>query len=316
MNASVRTRSFRLGDRFWEISWTGLFAEIESGVVGKRGRAREHSFASASELDAFVAARIASTTKKGFAECDPASLAGPDVTDPFQKRVEDVARRLRRDALVPETEPGDGPPDASRFGGLPWLLAGEDTVDCGRCHAPMPLVLQLRRDDVPAPWQRLFAADLIQFFLCDSACQGDDGWEPFARSSLVRHVPLCAPGPTGRPGRGLPALPGKLVRGWARRDDHPSYEDLLREVPDADVLAISAALKTRGDTPLEGEKLGGWPHWIQSASYPRCTCGALMQPFFQVDSHHTLPIQLGDTGVGWMVHCSSCQAMTFLWQSC
>jgi hypothetical protein len=60
-------------------------------------------------------------------------------------------------------------------------------------------VLQLARDDVPEEARWAFRADLLQLFLCDSSgkagnpdwlCQADGrGWDPFAPSTLVRHLP-------------------------------------------------------------------------------------------------------------------------------
>ena len=51
--------------------------------------------------------------------------------------------------------------------------------------------------------------------------------------------------------------------------------------------------------PHSGEKLGGWPMWVQSVEYPSCPeCGAEMTLLFQIDSERNLPYMFGDVGCG------------------
>jgi len=51
--------------------------------------------------------------------------------------------------------------------------------------------------------------------------------------------------------------------------------------------------------PLEGDKLGGWPRWIQAAAWPLDpVSGTRMDLVFQIDSEKNLPYMFGDAGIG------------------
>jgi uncharacterized protein YwqG len=316
MNDVLVVRSFILNDQFWDISWTRLYVEVGSGKVGKSDRVKEHYFESKAAMDAFIASQIAKVLKKGFIQCDPASIKAPDVNeaDPFAKRVDTLSKKLRRTTFVPViSDSDDDGTTKSKFGGRPWLTCSPDWPLCGRCEKPMNFVLQFKRDDMPAEWQPIFLKAMIQFFWCDSECQAEDGFEPFAKSTLIRHVAL--PLTSNLEAREVECYPEKILQSWEPRADYPSYEDIIAaKEEDEDAIEISEAFEARGDIPVRGEKLGGWSDWIQTPQYPRCTCSAKMQPFFQIDSNCTLPIQFGDLGVGWMMVCDKCKTMTFLWQ--
>jgi uncharacterized protein YwqG len=77
---------------------------------------------------------------------------------------------------------------------------------------------------------------------------------------------------------------------------------------------MGEAFDERGLRPLRGEKLGGWPDWINTGEYPECSCGSKMRAFFQIDSEETLPIMFGDVGIGLLFVCEKCKQMTFFWQ--
>jgi uncharacterized protein YwqG len=53
-----------------------------------------------------------------------------------------------------------------------------------------------------------------------------------------------------------------------------------------------------------GDKLGGWPHWIQGVEYPSCPrCAARMALVFQLDSNDNLDFMFGDAGVAHVTQC-------------
>lgn len=54
-----------------------------------------------------------------------------------------------RTAYIPQTEPGVGPADGSRFNGPACLPRGAAWPRCGECGSPMPLFLQLDLGDLP-----------------------------------------------------------------------------------------------------------------------------------------------------------------------
>jgi uncharacterized protein YwqG len=46
-----------------------------------------------------------------------------------------------------------------------------------------------------------------------------------------------------------------------------------------------------------GDKLGGWPNWMQGVDYPQCTkCNKSLVYLFQIDSEDNLPDMFGDSG--------------------
>jgi uncharacterized protein YwqG len=69
------------------------------------------------------------------------------------------------------------------------------------------------------------------------------------------------------------------------------------------------------DFPRHGEKLLGWPAWVQGVEYPKCRiCGREMALVFQVDSEHNLPYMFGDAGVGHVTQCPEHHAeLAFGW---
>ena len=53
-----------------------------------------------------------------------------------------------------------------------------------------------------------------------------------------------------------------------------------------------------------GDKLAGWPAWVQGVEYPSCAlCGSRMLQLFQVDSEDNIPFMFGDVGCGNITQC-------------
>lgn len=67
-----------------------------------------------------------------------------------------------------------------------------------------------------------------------------------------------------------------------------------------------------------GDKLGGWPHWIQSPEYPSCDqCGSIMEFFFQIDSEDNLNYMFGDVGCAHITQCPQHRdRFAFAWACC
>ncbi|HEX7240286.1 MAG TPA: DUF1963 domain-containing protein [Longimicrobiaceae bacterium] len=210
----------------------------------------------------------------------------------------------RRPAYVPVVEDGDGPPGASGFSGTPSLLPGEPWPACGNCGRPMQLFVQLAgRDLPPAARDRIGPGELLQLFYCtseDPPCESDcEAFFPDAESTLLRIVPAGAAGDA-------PAVPGgmfppKRIVGWREEEDYPNFEELEErgvELDDEELDVLSESF------PLGGEKLLGWPAWVQSIEYPDCrVCGKRMEMLFQIDSERNLPYMFGDVGTGHVTQC-------------
>jgi hypothetical protein len=197
------------------------------------------------------------------------------------------------------------------FGGQPYLAPGVENPICPQCGDPMPLIAQVALDAQPAPV--IAGEGLLQFFYCtrerdDNPCDTMlEGWAPFSEGHVARLVP-SGPGGTS-PGTDTPYAP-QHVTGWTPADDFPGWEDLRDLGADAgeppDVVERC---------PIEGEKLGGWPAWVQGIEYPTCPrCGSRMELVLQVDSGKLIDTMWGDMGIGHVTQCpNDHDVLTFAW---
>jgi hypothetical protein len=195
---------------------------------------------------------------------------------------------LRRSCWVPKVESRDGEPHASKFSGTAALAAGESWPLCPNCTLPMQLFLQLNSAELPDGFKAPWGEGIFQFFYCttsDPHCESEcAAWEPFARSTLLRIVPSAAVTERAR----LPrtAFPAKRIVGWEHQDDLPGWEelgDLAFSEEDGEEIGNSGY-------PREGDKLAGWPYWVQGVEYPQCPeCESKMKLLFQIDSEKNVP---------------------------
>lgn len=212
----------------------------------------------------------------------------------------------RRTAWTPEVVDGEGLPDGSRLGGGPWLRHGETWPACGCCGRPMQLFVQLNARDLPAAGAQALEEGLLQFFYCtsgnDSCVVDAEPWAPFSPTALVR---LIARDDLGGGAAAVPeagTFPAKRIVSWTESVDYPNWEELGDRgltLSDEESDELSDA-----GFPLGGEKLLGWPLWVQGVEYPDCPeCGERMELLFQVDSEQNLPYMFGDAGVGHVTQC-------------
>ncbi len=220
----------------------------------------------------------------------------------------------------------------SRFGGLPDMRAEEAWPVCGECDEPMSFFLQLDLSALPERAE----PGLLQLFYC-SVDDGDcEVWVPFSDATRVRIV-------SGELERreapdGVTTFPEKSITGWKQVVDRPNpqdhhdlgvryeYDFQAGEVrivcPDIDFdvagLDIEACSAEAISTAREGDKLFGWPHWIQGAEYPACPeCGARMEVLLQIDSEDNIPYMFGDSGIGHITRCATHpNVVTFAWACC
>lgn len=231
----------------------------------------------------------------------------------------------RRPAWKPVVVEGDGSPTASKFCGTPWVGPDSPWPDCSVCNQPLSLFLQLDLSDLPEELGGRFGTGLLQLFYCTrDDCQGDGGWEPFADDlSRVRVVHPSGPSvavPTSPRHKHLPA---KQIVGWTRFDDLPTpceHDELgliytynfdngtLR----LECQELNFDITSRmSECPAEeiansepGDKLAGWPAWVQGVEYPSCPkCGNRMTHVFQLDSESNVPFMFGDVGCGHITQC-------------
>jgi hypothetical protein len=167
----------------------------------------------------------------------------------------------------------------------------------------MPLMAQLAINELPAP-ARPAGEGLIQAFYCDGMppggsmpCDVDlEGWRPFSGASVVRLVAAGAGGPSAI-GR---SHPPRRITGWEAFDhDLPTWDEATElgiQLPDE--------LDDEEGITRTGDKLGGWPAWVQSVEYPDCPrCGTRMSMVLQIDSEDHVPVMFGDMGTGHVTQC-------------
>ncbi len=225
-----------------------------------------------------------------------------------------------RAAYRPVVEAGDGELTASKFSGLPWLRPGEAWPACPHCSRPMQLMVQLDLASAPVGAAVKPASGLLQFFYCtdqEQVCEANhDGWEPFSSTHLLRVVRPDGPGLALASSPVAGAFEAQRIVGWHEQADLPHWEEhepFDVELDDEELDALSNA-----GFPLDGDKLRGWPCWIQGAEYPNCPdCGTRMDLLFQIDSENNLPYMFGDSGCGHITQCPNHpQVLAFGWACC
>jgi uncharacterized protein YwqG len=245
----------------------------------------------------------------------------------------------RRPAWKPVVADGDGPATVSKFCGTPWISPDAPWPDCGNCKKPLQLFLQFDLGDLPEELGQRFGTSLLQLFYCTrDECQGYGGWEPFADDlSRVRVVQATGPGLKASVPHQQCGFPAKRIVGWTRSLDLPKpseHKELgLKYVYDHKAGTVRLECQELGlvfenlkdpmlaenvaDSQL-GDKLAGWPAWIQSVEYPNCPrCGRRMVHVFQVDSEDSVPFMFGDSGCGHITQCPEHQeVVAFGWACC
>ncbi|MFT5454539.1 MAG: hypothetical protein ACI9K2_001016 [Myxococcota bacterium] len=209
----------------------------------------------------------------------------------------------RRPTWRPRVDDGEGAPDGSRFGGRAWLPAGTDWPTCPSCGHSLRLLAQLDASTLPtdAPGH---GEGLIQVFYClteePAICEvALSGWEAFSGASHVRRVPR-GDGALGQP-TGFDPLPAQAIVGWTEHDDAPNVEEGALELSEE-----AEEEYQEGEFPRAGDKLGGWPFWVQGIEYPTCRqCGTTMHLLLQLDSEDHVPTMWGDSGCAHITQCAS-----------
>lgn len=235
--------------------------------------------------------------------------------------IEPILEKVKRKCWKPVVDEGDGDVEASKFSGLPWLAADEEWPVCGNCKKPMQLFLQLNKKDLPPEAQDSFVGgDVLQLFYCvnssdDTPCECEsETYMPFARDSVL--IRTITSGKTCRQITESPvegAFPCKLIAGWEEHADYPGYD----EIRDTEVKLDSKEEDCLLDAgfPVMGDKLLGWPGWVQGPEYPECPdCGKKMSYVFQIDSGDNIPYMFGDCGCGHITQCREHpERLAFAW---
>ncbi|MFC4012791.1 ankyrin repeat domain-containing protein [Nonomuraea purpurea] len=191
----------------------------------------------------------------------------------------------------------------SQFGGLPCLRSDEVWPACAECAAPLTFFVQVDLSRTPKAARETVGVGLLQLFHCTTCNFG---------SHLVR---IVAPADVATPAKeptGAHVFPARPIIGWGRAvKDYP-----YREADESALLPEERAVVFKLNR--QGDKLSGWPNWVQDPDYPRCPDGdhRMTGLILQIDSNHGVAHTWGDNGVGFIVQCPQHRdRVAFLWQS-
>ena len=215
---------------------------------------------------------------------------------------------LKRDCWIPVCAAGEDDPTSSKFCGTPYLPEGESWPECPNCGNAMQLFVQLNPKSMPEATRNIWGSGLLQFFYCTNlnpSCDVECGaWEEHSKSTLIRVIEMRGPAaaPTSSPVND--AFPARIIVDWNQRAEYPNWEEVTDFSGDRDDPAFEDWEDVQENNLFQGEKLFGWPYWVQGVEYPNCReCGKRMEMLFQIDSEVNIPYMFGDVGCGHITQC-------------
>jgi uncharacterized protein YwqG len=238
------------------------------------------------------------------------------------QRVKAALRKLSRPCWLPEITETGRPGSKSHFGGKPLHRGDGPPPACGVCNAPLPLFVQIELDSLPAAalktLPKSLRSGLLQFFFCTNKDCAAEDYGAFSRSMVATVLPRNTKlvEATG------PGFPKREISGWNQIDDLPDWDDVEALAPSISLDDYdpywSECDATDKAFPVRGDKLFGWPHWVQGAYYPTCSvCNQEMVYVLQMASNDHVPFMFGDCGVGHVCICPAHpERGSFYWSCC
>jgi hypothetical protein len=219
----------------------------------------------------------------------------------------------------------------AQFGGVPLLKPDEDWPRCPGCGRGMNLMIQLDLARMP-PGLYPLSEGVLQYFQCaQPGCPAEEESAAAFNSSQLLRIIANAGLHTPKVPADVTPHPTRVVARWVVLWDLPSPEEHERlgltytygfspgmtkttvAWPDGHVNTTppieepadgSAGLAESIAQAADGDKLGGWPRWVQSVELPRCPqCDREMQYLMQLDWHDNIPDTFGDLGTGHITFC-------------
>lgn len=163
---------------------------------------------------------------------------------------------------------------------------------------------------------------LLQLYYCSTDDGSCETWEPFSGTHYIR---VTSSGPSLlNPPHGIDPLAKVSVGDWQQFQDAPHPEDhaslglsinydfknnvadVVSTEPRVEATRVSLELNPAEtiSNSEPGDKLGGWPYWVQGSEYPRCPdCGQQMDLLLQIDSNDNLDYMFGDVGCAHLTYC-------------
>ncbi len=212
--------------------------------------------------------------------------------------------KYKRIAWQPVVADDDGLPADSKFAGTPFLVEGENYPICSNCEKPLQLFVQIDLDKLPVGSK--FGRGLLQLFYCTSEeplCEVEcEAFFPFAKSVSTRIIKPENLDRQNNNNSDHGNFPPKKITGWQETADYPNREE-------GEFLGIELSEKEweelyEENYPISGDKLDGFPMWIQGVEYPDCPiCNERMRLVFQIDSEDNIPYVFGDVGCAHLTQC-------------
>ena len=219
--------------------------------------------------------------------------------DNLDKQLLEKLNSLKKTAYLPKVKAVDASfDDKSKFGGFPYLRNENDWPVCPNCGKHQQLFLQLNLSTLPVNQ----AEGLIQLFYCTTDngefyCEDElMAYAPDSKISTCRKIQI-----EGQSAAITPMIEElfdeKIIENWGAVDDYPHPEEIFEldikfSDEEIDILFKNNITATTGD------KLFGYPYWVQGVEYPTDANGEFMEMVFQLDSEKNLPYMFGDLGVG------------------
>jgi predicted DNA-binding WGR domain protein len=290
--------------KFWEIALSGKSFTTTYGRLGAAGQSTTKTFASPAEASKQYEKLVAEKVGKGYKPAGAAPAAAAPKPATLPKGAFRPARAIKVKALK------KGATAPAHFGGGARLAKGEAWPVCKNCKRPMPLFVEMDLAKLKLPKK---VAGLLQFFYCNGTeplCEVEcKSWDLNDRAMLLRVVPPnVKTTPVDPPALPSP-VPARSLDFGPEKADPPNWEDVqdryrIRYEDDSPIR------------PMDGDKLLGWPAWVQGAEWQKCPqCKKEMQNLLQLQSHKGLQHQWGDNGQAYLFVCLDHPTRVgFVWQ--
>ena len=230
------------------------------------------------------------------------------------EEISELFAREQKSTYFPKRNFDDGD-SLSHYGGAPLLKVNEEWPTCGCCGQRMPLFLQLLASDWPDEEDCPFEG-VLQVFICTTSPSSDPCCEthlPFSSAHLVRL--LNDPSTLSVAILDMDYCFLKVcIEGWTKASSYPSwseYDDRFKEIWHNDKMSDMYDNLDQA----AGDRLLGWPDWVQNTSYPKCqVCGSKLNYILTLNSDDSVPFMFGDGGVGNVFYCPKHpDVLTFSW---
>jgi predicted DNA-binding WGR domain protein/uncharacterized protein YwqG len=323
--------------KFYEIRLKDADLILRYGRIGDAGQSQKKTFETPEKARVEAEKKLTAKRKSGYQDAIVGERQKRAVqpkyprieVEQIEKLFEPWRNKYTRPAWVPIVQDGDGAITDSKFSGIPFLLEGESIPTCGCCGKPLQLLLQLNLKQIPQDLQGQIGEGLIQVFYCtNQICEREGSneqsyiWQAFSNRHFLR---LITPHSSLNGSIQIPEtyFPAKTILNWEMQTDVPDsqewerhgiaieydFEDEFEARVSCPEFGISFStdeeeLEEYIGQAIGGDKLFGYPHWVQGIEYPKChKCQVTMELVFQIDSEINLPIVFGSMGIAHVTQC-------------